>query len=599
MVANQFPPLLRYTQPWFAYWAFFLVLILRATTAQAQTPTWQMAMAVSQAASSITSIRATATDANGNVFLVGNLYGTATFGGTTLTSAGNNDIFVAKWSSATKSFVWAQRAGGAGFGSDYATAIAVNGSNIYIAGAFQSPTVDFGSITLANFDNSTNTADIVVAKLVDAGSSGSFVWAQRAGGVGADEAKTLAINGTSIYVGGFFSSPTVSFGSLSLTHANAGTKDMFVVKLRDEGSSSSFVWAQQAGGGGEDIAEGLAVSGQSVYAVGSYTSAVAQFDGTSLTNTVANTSISADGFVVKITDAGTAGSFAWALRCGGDRLDYANSIAASGTSVYVGGFFSSPTVGFGSLSLTNVSAGTYDIFVAKVTDTGSAASFIWAQQAGGIKNEYPSSLAVNGRNIYIAGYFLSATAAFGSTSVTNLDNSTNTADIVVAKLTDAGPSGSFVWSQQAGGSDSDMGWGLAVDAQGMNVYVVGSVVGTTAKFGSQPIAAADSRNQVAYVASLSDNTILGSSSPGQLAGVSVYPNPAHNTATIRLPLTRYSARVRFTIIDGLGRVVQTCWAASQANNLDYPLDLTDLSPGLYALWVQAGAESSVLRLVID
>ena len=94
--------------------------------------------------------------------MVGSFTGVVSFGSTTLTSSGGSDAFVAKWSMASNSFVWAYRMGGTM--ADGAVAVAVNGISVYIAGSF-SDTALFGAGTA---DECWGT-DAFVAKLTDVG----------------------------------------------------------------------------------------------------------------------------------------------------------------------------------------------------------------------------------------------------------------------------------------------------------------------------------------------------------------------------------------------------------------------------------------------
>ena len=89
----------------------FLLLLLSAKAA-GQAPAWQLALAVAPttAQGDFAEVTATATDATGSVYLAGSFSGTALFGGLSLSSAGNKDAFVAKYSPASASFVWVQRA---------------------------------------------------------------------------------------------------------------------------------------------------------------------------------------------------------------------------------------------------------------------------------------------------------------------------------------------------------------------------------------------------------------------------------------------------------------------------------------------------------
>ena len=220
---------------------------------------------------------------------------TADFGPVLLTYAGANDVFVAKLTDAGSAgtFVWAQRAGGTGY--DYAQALAVSSTGVYVAGSFESPTAVFGPITLTN----TGISNVFVAKLTDAGNTGSFVWAQRAGGTNEDYAYALAVKGTSVYVAGIFTSATVSFGTTTLTNASVNIADVFVAKLTDAGNTSSFAWAQQAGGTDDDYTTALALSGTSMYVVGYFVSPSAGFGVTTLPNTNYPGPL---GFLASLTD---------------------------------------------------------------------------------------------------------------------------------------------------------------------------------------------------------------------------------------------------------------------------------------------------------
>jgi hypothetical protein len=102
----------------------------------------------------------------------------------------------------------------------------------------------------------------------------------------------------------------------------------------------------------------------------------------------------------------------------------------------VAGWFESPTAGFGSATLANAgSSNTADVFVAKLTDTGSGASFGWAQRAGGTDTDVAAALAVSGTSVYVAGRFSSTTMDFGTIALSN-PNSTSPLGFL-ATLTDA------------------------------------------------------------------------------------------------------------------------------------------------------------------
>lgn len=335
-----------------------LLFMLRLPVA-AQAPAWQSAQAVATAmaaaATNDSRVTATAVDAAGNVYLAGYFTNSVELGGTTITSLGGGDVFVAKFNPASNQFVWVQRAGGTQ--SDGAVALAVSGASVYVAGIFAG-TASFGSTTLT----SAGSDDVFVAKITDAGSTSSFTWAQRAGGTSYEYGVSLAVSGTSVYIGGALDSPTADFGTIALT--NRVGANAFVAKLSDVGSTGSFVWAQLTGG--TDVSA-LAVSGASVYLTGYFSGSRADFGTITLTN---NNTGQNEVFVAKLSDAGNTSSFVWAQRAGGTGSDKAQALALRGTSIYVAGSFGNPTASFGAITLSNPNqtSNTGMGFLASLTD---------------------------------------------------------------------------------------------------------------------------------------------------------------------------------------------------------------------------------------
>ena len=72
-----------------------------------------------------------------------------------------------------------------------------------------------------------------VAKLTDAGSTSSFAWVQPAGGMGYDAASALAVSGTSMYIAGYFASPTADFGAINLSNTDPNSALGFLAALTD------------------------------------------------------------------------------------------------------------------------------------------------------------------------------------------------------------------------------------------------------------------------------------------------------------------------------------------------------------------------------
>jgi hypothetical protein len=436
--------------------AALIGLLAAPTLLFAQTPAWQRAVVVSQASGAFSGALQTATDASGNVYVTGIFAGSVTFGATTLTATGIRDVFVAKWSSATNQFVWAVQqgngsvtypvaifqqgtslyVGASGASTEVAhiykftdagtsasltwnqalsycdlSGLTASGGNVYVSGSFTSATLTVGSFTLAN--NTPNSADVFVAKLVDAGTTSSYAWALRAGGSAPELGGPLAVQGNSVYLMGIYygtaAAPSI-FGTTSLV--SAGDTDAYVAKLTDAGTTAQFTWVKRMGGAGVEQTGALAVAGTSVYASGQFNSTNADFGTTTLTPAGGT-----DAFVTKLTDAGPTADFTWTQRLGGTALDYVNGLAVQGTSVYVGGVSTSPSLVLGTTTLTN--AGQEDGFLATLTDAGSTSSFTSARAIATSGSDAVSGISVNGPNVYVSGYIGQGTVSLGSVTLAN------------------------------------------------------------------------------------------------------------------------------------------------------------------------------------
>jgi len=351
-----------------------------------------------------------AVDVNGNSYVTGYFYGSATFGTTTLTSSSDygSDIFVAKLD-INGNWLWAKQAGGTSY--DYGNRIAVDAyGNSYVTGYFKSSSCSFGTITL----NSSGYEDIFVAKM---DSNGNWMWAKQAGGTSEDGGTSIAVdaNGNSYVTGSFKES--ANFGTTTLT--SSGSWDIFVAKIDHNGN---WLWAKQAGGtdnnGGISIA--VDANGNS-YVTGGFYGSSCSFS----TITLINSSIEySDIFVAKID---YNGNWLWAKQAGGTGYDagYGIAVDTNGNSYVTGEFDGSAT--FGTTTFT--SSGGSDIFVAKLDSNGN---WLWAKQAGGTDDDYGKGIAVdNNGNSYVTGYFWSS-ATFGTTTLTS--SSDYGSDIFVTKL---------------------------------------------------------------------------------------------------------------------------------------------------------------------
>lgn len=135
--------------------------------------------------------------------------------------------------------------------------------------------------------------------------------------------------------------------------------------------------------------------------------------------------------------------------------------------VYYVGTFSTETITFGNVTLTNSGRETKDMFILKYDDSGNQ---IWAKKIGGAQSDYVDRINVdNEGNIYIAGSFQSPTISFGSIDVTNDLSGSTGVSFFVAKLS---ANGEALWIKNAYSALSmrTIPSGLEIDSDG-NVYV--------------------------------------------------------------------------------------------------------------------------------
>ena len=331
--------------------------------------------------------------------------------------SGTTDFFVVKYNSSGVA-QWTQgAASGSGLNGDWANDVAVDtGGNVYVAGYYGSATLSFG-----NDKNLTNQGsyDFYVVKY---NSSGTAQWAQgpaSGSGTNSDYINSVFVDTSSnVYVACESNSSSLSFGNdKNLTSRSPGFMDFCVAKYNSGGTAQ---WAQNpASGSGASNDYGQSVfvdSGGNIYVAGRFTSSTLSFGGASNDVNLTNRG-STDFFVVKYNSSGVA---QWAknpVSGGGATIEYAYGVVVdSSSNVYVAGYFSSTTLGFGGagndVNLTN--RGSDDFYIVKYDSSGVAG---WAQNpvnGSGTGSDPAYGVAVDSSgNVYVAGYFSSTTLGFG------------------------------------------------------------------------------------------------------------------------------------------------------------------------------------------
>jgi hypothetical protein len=229
-------------------------------------------------------------DYTGNINIIGYFQGTADFDPSnatfSMTTISDKSAFFAKYSPQGQ-FINATMIGGSGFEIGKAIAVDLQ-DNIYITGNFRG-VVDFDPSGSTNFVTSSGIRDIFIAKYT---TQGQFVWANKIGGTGDDQATAITLdNNNEIFIAGYFN------GSMTLsnskTFTSAGNTDIILARYDSEGS---LKYAVCYGGGNGDEAIGLIANNSGdIYNIG-WIQGVSNFG-----NTTLNSAGDRDIYIAKTT----------------------------------------------------------------------------------------------------------------------------------------------------------------------------------------------------------------------------------------------------------------------------------------------------------
>lgn len=229
--------------------------------------------------------------------------------------------------------------------------------------------------------------------------------------------------------------------------------------------SIKFDWANSRGGFSSEYAFSIALDAdRNIYTTGIFRVTV-DFDpgtGTFNLSSLGDT----DAYISKLD---SLGNFEWAIQFGSSSWDGGNGITVDDSGyVYSTGQFNGTVdfdPGIDTFNLTSV--GSYDIYVVKIDPLGN---LVWAKSMGGTSQDIGNAIAVDSSgNVYTTGEF-NGTVDFdpgpGSFDIITFGGK----DAFISKLNS---SGDFVWAKQLGGTSSDEGISLALDAL-ENVYTTGN-----------------------------------------------------------------------------------------------------------------------------
>jgi hypothetical protein len=337
-------------------------------------------------------------DDGGNMSITGNFNGVGTFGSTSFSTQGGYDIFVAKLDT-NGTWLWAVKAGGNSNDYGYGTALG-NDGRVYITGSYYSSgTVYFGSLNLAT----THYDEAFVAAL---DTNGQFIWAnrmhssytQRGKGIDVNDNGEVAVTGEFSYridMGG-------GCGTLVPSYSSSSYYRIFIAKYTPSGSC---LWAKMAGylsSSYSSYGKDVAIDNSGEVALTGWFYYRALFDSTWVY--AYQQSSNWDCFVAKYS---SSGSNQWVQAIGGSSTDYCYALDMDkGTgNITIAGMYQN-TAWFGNSYITS-SGGSDGFYATLVPDPQNPTTYLWdsVHHFGGSSTEYAFAVAVRNGTVAYGGYF--------------------------------------------------------------------------------------------------------------------------------------------------------------------------------------------------
>jgi len=255
--------------------------------------------------------------------------------------------------------------------------------------------------------------------------------------------------------------------TLSTVYAGTGTtgstndSEAFLAKLNPTGSA--LVYSTFLGGSGADFGYGVAIdSARNAYVTGQTSSS--DF----LTANPFQPALSGtfDAFVTKVDSSGTVLSYSTYLGGSSGEAGYAIAVDGAGNAYVTGTTSSSNFPTMNGFQTTKGEAFTSDAFATKFNSDGTLG---YSTYLGGNNTDTGYGIAVDSSgNAYVTG--LTTSSNFPTANPIQSTNGGSAGDAFVTKLNNLGSG--LIYSTYLGGSNTDSGRGIAVDAAG-NAYVTG------------------------------------------------------------------------------------------------------------------------------
>ena len=422
-------------------------------------------------------------DNDGNFYITGYFSNYLILGEDTLISNGDQDIFIAKYSTNGK-LQWCKRGGGSL--GEQALNIAFDGDrNIYVLGGYSGQMV-FDNDTLVNGNGTGFLAKITTDGIVK--------WTKRIGSafqsiITPGDLKIKDSN--SIYLAGSFQNTLVLD---TITLACPSNSSCFIAECDSTGhwkNGTSFGASQQ------DMINSISFdSNNNIYVAGEFSDAVLNLGSISLSLTLATY----ESFIAKLNIL--TGNWSWGrVISGGPYTKAGDIVFFNDQQIYVSGLISYTGV-FDTISITfnNQFTTNFDFYLARFDSSGHV-YWVRTSDHGGAANRFNEitshSCDENG-NSYLSGYVMVGGSFADSSFVTD-----GAQDSFVAKIDS---NGTLSWFRNFGGPlDNSMVTSIDVNEAGQ-VLILGSFF-TQLDFGSIPIYSVGLED--IYIAKLYDNSRYG------------------------------------------------------------------------------------------
>src|SRR5438874_538553 len=288
-----------------------------------------------------------------------------------------------------------------------------------------------------------------------------LVYSTYLGGSGADWANSIAVDSSgNAYVSGATHSADFPTANARQPALGGGYEDVFVMKINPAGNA--VVYSTYLGGSCNDHGNAIAVdTSGNAYVTGLTQS----LDFPTTTGAFQTTcGCNSDAFVTEFSADGTR--LVYSTYLGGSAEDQGNSVAVdlSGSAYVTGATLSSdfPTT---NGAFDSTSAGV--VFVTKLDAAGTG--LVYSTYLGNGGDQGYAIAVDSSANAYVTGQTIFTN--FPTTSGASQSTFGGYYDAFVSKLNAAGSA--LVYSTYLGGSDYDIGYGIAVDSFG-NAYVLGT-----------------------------------------------------------------------------------------------------------------------------